>query len=117
MYFYRSARIIVIHRTSCSFGDPSKFTEQKIQIMQGSHTDLSKTSNKSTECTCVAIMLLVAFVLLITQYQTNQQLETEFGHPRLDGRNTSVYTRNKKVQTYDYCVFVLETRIGPWFRP
>ena len=42
--------------------------------MQGSHTDLSQTSNKSTECTCVAIMFLVAFVLLITQYQTNQQL-------------------------------------------
>ena len=47
--------------------DPSKFNEQKIQIMQGSHTDLSKTSNKSTECICVAFMLLVAFVLLITQ--------------------------------------------------
>ena len=85
--------------------------------MHGSHTDLSKTSSKSVECTCVANMLLAAFAMLIAQYQTSKQLKTEFRtlrekHPRVDERNTSSDTRNlKNANIYDYCVFVLETRM------
>ena len=49
----------------------------------------------------VAIMLRVAFVLPITYYQTNQQLETEFTtsrkkHLRLEERNISVNTTKFK---------------------
>ena len=73
-----------------SYGDPLNSLNKKIQIMPGSHTDLSETSSKCIECTCVcAIMPLLAFVFLITQYQTNQQLETELRtsrdrHSKLD---------------------------------
>ena len=54
----------ILLRWTNSYGDPSKSTEQKVQIMQDSHTDLSKTSNKSIECTCVAIIASRSFCLL-----------------------------------------------------